>query len=306
MASVSSLVQACGANASIPGSNRPPPLAHDSNRISGNARRQAPVQLVHAEDVAVEELALPVGRQREAVRLGDGPVHVPLDVRDRRAREDLGRGRRRGGRRPPARPMSRTSCWRLSVRGRPGMPIAQSGWAAEQLAVRADHLGLDPDPEAEPERRDPLARRPRARRAACAGRRPSRPASRVVVARAEPAVVEDEQLDAEVARRGRDRDQPVGVEVEVGRLPVVDEDRPRPVAPGAARQPLAVEPWNASLHAAEPVDESTTITASGVVNASPGSSVQREGVGLDADPDPGRAERRRPRPRRGSCPSRRG
>ena len=34
-ASVSSLVQACGAQASIPASKRAPPLAHDSNRISG-------------------------------------------------------------------------------------------------------------------------------------------------------------------------------------------------------------------------------------------------------------------------------
>ena len=35
IASVPSLVQACGAKASMPGSNRAPPLAHDSNRMSG-------------------------------------------------------------------------------------------------------------------------------------------------------------------------------------------------------------------------------------------------------------------------------
>ena len=37
IASVSSLVQACGAKARRPGSKRPPPLAQDSKRTSGNA-----------------------------------------------------------------------------------------------------------------------------------------------------------------------------------------------------------------------------------------------------------------------------
>ena len=65
-ASVSSLVQACGAKASIPGSKRPPPPAHDSNRISGKRAVSRRVQVVDAEDVAVEELALPIGRQGDA------------------------------------------------------------------------------------------------------------------------------------------------------------------------------------------------------------------------------------------------
>ena len=37
----------------------------------------------------MEELALTPRRQREAERLRDVPVHVPLDVRDRRAAKDI-------------------------------------------------------------------------------------------------------------------------------------------------------------------------------------------------------------------------
>ena len=67
IASVSSLVQACGANASIPGSNRPPPLGAGLEQDVRERRRQPGVQLVDAEDVAVEELALPVGRRGRAL-----------------------------------------------------------------------------------------------------------------------------------------------------------------------------------------------------------------------------------------------
>ena len=59
----------------------------------GEGRVQARVQVVHAEDVAVEELALPVGRQGRAVRLGDVAVHVPLHVRIGRAPEHVGQDR---------------------------------------------------------------------------------------------------------------------------------------------------------------------------------------------------------------------
>ena len=51
---------------------------------------QASVEVIHTEDVAVEELALTIGREGQAERLRERPVHVPLDVRDRRAAEHLG------------------------------------------------------------------------------------------------------------------------------------------------------------------------------------------------------------------------
>ena len=103
----------------------------------GEALGQAPVQLVHAEDVAVGRLALAVRRESTGVRLGDRAVHVPLDV----ARS--GRWPRTAAERPSARwsttsgrPRSRTSWRRLSVGARPGDADGPVGVGAVQVAVR--------------------------------------------------------------------------------------------------------------------------------------------------------------------------
>ena len=255
IASVSSLVQPCGAKASMPGSNRAPPLGAGLEQDVREARRQAPVELVHAEDVAVEELALALGREREPVRLGDVPVHVPLDVGDRRALEDLAED--------PVEVVDDLGAAHVEDQLLAALGPRPAGDAdrpvrvgAEQLAVRADHLGLDPEPEVEPERGDPLGDAVEPVGQLRPVDEPVAERGGVVVAGAEPAVVEDEQLDAELARRRGDRDEPVGVEVEVGPLPVVDEDRPRAVAPDAAGEPLAVEPVERVGQAAEAVGAS--------------------------------------------------
>jgi hypothetical protein len=52
----------------------------------GKGPREAIVELVDAEHIAVEELALTLRREREAVRLRDVAVHVPFDVGDGSAR----------------------------------------------------------------------------------------------------------------------------------------------------------------------------------------------------------------------------
>ena len=63
MASVSSLVHAWGAYASMPASNRPPPLAQDSNRMCGKRLVSRRYSSYTPEDVAVAHLALALGRQ---------------------------------------------------------------------------------------------------------------------------------------------------------------------------------------------------------------------------------------------------
>src|SRR4051794_27436881 len=121
-----------------------------------------------------------------------------------------------------------------------------------QLAALADHLGLDPQTESDPERLDL-----RRNTVEAAGQLPpvDEPVAerRVVrIALAEPAVVEDEQLDTEVARGRGDLDELRLIEAEVGCLPVVEEDRPRPASPAPARQPVAIEPVKRIAHRPEP------------------------------------------------------
>ena len=250
---------------------------------------QAPVQVVHAEDVAVEELALPVGRDRGGPRLGDEPVHVPLDVVDRRAREhrdqcvgdvidDLGPAEVEHELLAALRPFA------------PGDADRPLGVGTEQVAVRVDHLGLDPHAEVEAERMDVAGERLEAVRELAPVDDPVAQRRVVLVAPPEPAVVEHEQLDPEVLRLARDPDDPLVVEVEVGRLPVVEHDRARAIAPRAARHPLPVQAVERLGQAAEalagPGDHGL-----GRGERRPRLEAPREGLRVDADAQAGGPER---------------
>ena len=112
----------------------------------------------------------------------------------------------------------------------------------------------------------------------------------VVVALAEPAVVEHEQLDPEVAGDLGDRDEPVLVEVEVGALPVVHEDRPRPVAPrsrGRAARGTGDGTRRSSRRARRSCGRGPP--REGQLRAR--REGPRERLGVDPDPEPRRPER---------------
>ena len=137
---------------------------------------------------------------------------------------------------------SSTSCCRLSVRSRPGTPIAQSGCARNRSLSALTISGSIHSPNLSPRRVDVARQRLEPARQLAQVDGPVAERRVVVVAAPEPAVVEDEQLDAQARRLARDRDEPVVVEVEVGPLPVVEHHRPRAVAPRAPRQPIPVQP----------------------------------------------------------------
>ena len=200
----------------------------------------------------MEELALAVCRECRPVGLRDVPVHVPLDVAHGCAREDaaerLGKVVDHVG--PAHVEDELLPAFRPRATGDADRPVRVR---PVQIAVHADHLRFDPDPESDPKLRDPAAdpgepvgqlaqiRDPVAKRAV------------VRVAVPEPAIVEDEQLDPQVATGSRDLDEAVGVEVEVRALPVVEEDRPCSIPPHAASQPGPVQVMEGLAHPGEPL-----------------------------------------------------
>ena len=115
------------------------------------------------------------------------------------------------------------------------------GVLAQQLAVRVGHLRLDPDAELEPEPRDVVDDEAEAVGEDRWRHLPVAETALVVAAVAEPAVVEHEALGADPGRSVRQRTHALGVEVEVERLPGVDDDRARPVDGRHAAAGLGVQ-----------------------------------------------------------------
>ena len=99
----------------------------------------------------MEELALAFGGQGEAVRLRDVAVHVPLDIGDGRAREDLGQNLEEVVPDLGARHVQHELLATLGPRPSrdADCPVGMRG---EQITPLADHLGLDPqaEPKADP------------------------------------------------------------------------------------------------------------------------------------------------------------
>ncbi len=252
-------------------------------------RGQAGIELVDAQDVAVEELALAIGREGEAVRLGDRPVHVPLDVRDRRAREELGQDAEEvvDDLRPREVEDELLAALGPGPARDPDRPVRMR---LEQPASLADHLGLDPHPEAQAQRLDLPGEPVDAAGELAPVDDPVAERRIVGIPLAEPPVIEDEQLDPEVARGGRDLEQPGLVEVEVGRLPGVEQDRPRRVAPRPPREPLAIEAMERVAHRPQP---GVRIHHDGLWGREGAARLERPGerVRADAEPDARRRER---------------
>ena len=112
---------------------------------------------------------------------------------------------------------------------------------AVQIGILVDHFGLDPDAEFHAERLNPLGQAGQTTRQALWIGGPVAQTGGIARARAEPAVIQHEELNAVLVRCTRDVDQLILVEIEVGGFPVVDQNRARLVTPFSACQPAAVQ-----------------------------------------------------------------
>ena len=127
------------------------------------------------------------------------------------------------------------------------------GMRTIEVAVLRDHLRLEPEAEFQPA---PVRRGRDALDAALELFPVDRPVAErgiVVVPMAEPAVVEHEELEPEIRRARSERVHLLVVEVEIRRLPVVDEDRAHRVAVFAAQEMLAIRRMERLRHSVQPV-----------------------------------------------------
>ena len=124
---------------------------------------------------------------------------------------------------------------------------------AVEIGVLIDHLELDPNAELHAARLDLLREPVNPVRQTVGVDRPVTEPRMIRRARTEPAVIEHEKLHAALRRHIRDGEQLLLRKVEVGRLPVVDEDGAHLVAPCAACQPPLIEAVIRAAHAVQPL-----------------------------------------------------
>ena len=105
-----------------------------------------------------------------------------------------------------------------------------------EAAVLVDHLRLHPDAEVHAQGLDALDQRGQPAGEFFLVDAPVAQPGAVVVPRAEPAVVQDEQVHAQPGGLPGQVHQLAGVKIKIGGLPAVDEHRPVELSPGGAEQ----------------------------------------------------------------------
>ena len=166
-----------------------------------------------------------IGGVAVAVAGGDEvAVHVPFEIGDRvRAQQCVELGENALGDLRPGQIEDE-----LMARGpqRSALDMQHGvGMGAIQVAVRIDHLRLDPEPELQAHAGDRVDQRTQAMRIFFRVGPPVAEARAGIVAAGHPAVIEHETFDPETHGCARLRQQPVMVVVEIIALPGVQRHR---------------------------------------------------------------------------------
>jgi len=166
---------------------------------------------------------------------------------------------------------------------------APIGMGAVEVAVGGDHLRLEPEAEFHSLGVDLAGQVGEAVGELFGVGDPVAERGAVVVAMAEPAVVEDEELDARFLGIAGELLELGGGEVEVGGLPVVDEDGALAVAPRATAEAGPVEGVVGLGHAVEAVAREDEDDFGGVEGGA-GGEFPGEFEGVDAELEAGGLE----------------
>ena len=109
---------------------------------------------------------------------------------------------------------------------------------AIQFTIDRDHFWLKPEPKTKPLLLNLRRNLLESARQLLAINEPITKRRCVVVPMAKPAIVEDKQLNTQICRRGGDLIQFGSFEIEIGRLPIVDDNWTGFIAPLSAAEVL--------------------------------------------------------------------
>ena len=240
--------------------------------------------VVDAKHIAVVDLPLAVGGQGGGPDVGEAPVHIPFEIGDAGAVQDLLHGP------VDVIPDLPTGEVQHQLAPAPGLGPAGNaqgpvGMLLVKQAVLTDHLRLDPEAKAHAQGLNAGNQGLQPAGQLVEVHRPVPQAAEIGVPGAEPAVVHDKELDAETLGAFGDLHQLVGGEVEFGGLPLVDEHRVPPPRQGVPEQVLPDGPVELAAHlpqAAGGADQSGRRGGEGL----PRGQGEAEVVGVDAQHQP--------------------
>ena len=231
------------------------------------------------------DLPLPCGGEGGGPHVGEGAVHVPLQIGDAGAVQDAAHG---GIDVVPDLLPGEVQHQLAAPRGLgpSGGPQGPVGVGAVEVGVGAHHLRLDPQAEVQPQCLDAGRQGLQSAGELALVHVPVPQAAEVRVPLAEPAVVQDEELHAQRRALPGDVHQALRVKVELRGLPVVDEYRAAASGIGVPDEVPPHGPVEAVGHGGEAVGGADEGRLRGG-EALPGPQGPAEVVGVDAHDQPG-------------------
>ena len=173
----------------------------------------------------MRKLTLPVGRKRSAVEIGEMPVHIPFDVGQGQFPQQPGKRLIEPGHNFPPRKIQHEL---IAPHG--GLPSRHRQrpvrMCTVEIGIFADHFRLDPEANLQTKVVDLFQERLEAVRQLARIRCPIAEAAVIVIPMAEPAVVDDQHVYAQVFCLTRQIEQFRLVKVEIHGLPAVEQNRP--------------------------------------------------------------------------------
>ena len=235
---------------------------------------------VQTHHIAVGHFFLPLGGEILGIIVREDAVHVPFDVGNIAGGEDLAHSLRHVGHHIRIGKVQNPLVAALGM-GLAGDLHDPFGMGTVEVRIGVDHFGLHPDAKLEPQIIDLPGKTRHAAGELFGVGIPVAQGLGIVVPGAEPAVIHDEEFDTSILARLGQLQELLFVDIEIGRLPAVQQNGPGFLLPCAPDDAVANESVHVPAHAVGTLGR-IGHHGFGSFECFTGSQMELEGTGIDA------------------------